>query len=288
MKTSPLFLALPVLLASTCLANIAITTTSVPNGTVNKAYSANINASGGCTPYSWAITSGSLPSGITKKVSSTSTSLNLSGTPTTVSTSSFTVTAKGCGGFASSASYKIVVQSSTTSGTLAIQTTTIPNGTVNTAYSASIRASGGCTPYNWAIASGSLPAGITAKASSTTTALNLSGTPTTAKSYPFSISVTGCGGYRTSDAYTVVIQSGANHVVDLSWNASTSTGVAGYNVYRSPDGVNWKKENASLLASTLYSDSTVSNGSTYYYAATAVNISGKESSKTASVKVTIP
>ena len=41
-------------------------------------------------------------------------------------------------------------------------------------------------------------------------------------------------------------------------------------------------------SSTLYSDSTVANGSTYYYAATAVDISGKESSKTAAVKAVIP
>ena len=284
----PLSLIFPLLFVSSCLASIAITTTTVPNGTVNTAYSATIDASNGCTPYSWSISSGSLPAGITKAVSSTTTSLHLSGTPTTAETSSFTVTAKGCGGGVSNASYKVVIQPSSTSGSVAIKTTTIPNGTVNTAYSASIQASGGCTPYKWAIASGSLPAGVTPKASATTTALNLSGTPTTAKSYPFSVSVTGCGGNRASDAYTIVIQSGVNHVVDLSWKASTSTNIAGYNVYRSPDGVNWKKENVSLIASTLYNDSTVSNGSTYYYAATAVDISGKESSKTASIKVTIP
>jgi len=52
--------------------------------------------------------------------------------------------------------------------------------------------------------------------------------------------------------------------------------------------VTWKKINASLIASTLYSDSTVANGSTYYYAATAVDIRGHESSKTAVVKAVIP
>ncbi len=84
------------------------------------------------------------------------------------------------------------------------------------------------------------------------------------------------------------IQSGANHVVDLNWNASTSTDVAGYNVYRSPDGSNWKKMNASLVASTLYSDATVANGSTYYYATTAVDTHGIEGTKTPSVQVVIP
>src|SRR4051812_49950376 len=108
MKTPPLPLLLVLLLASPCVANIAITTTSLPAGTVNKAYSAAIQASGGCPPYSWTITSGSLPAGITKKVSSTTTSLNLSGTPTTAATSSFTLSSHGFGGVLPTVACKIV------------------------------------------------------------------------------------------------------------------------------------------------------------------------------------
>ena len=89
-------------------------------------------------------------------------------------------------------------------------------------------------------------------------------------------------------AYKLVIQASANHVVDLRWNASTSSNVTGYNLYRSPDGTTWNKINASLIASTLYADSTVANGSTYYYAATAVDIYGQESSKTAPIRVAVP
>ena len=173
-------------------------------------------------------------------------------------------------------------------GNVAITTTSLPNDTVGASYSAVIQASGGCKPYKWAIVSGTLPAGITAKASSTTTSMNLTGTPNIAATYSFAVKVTGCGGGTSQKAYTVVIQATANHVVDLSWNASTSSGIAGYNVYRSPDGATWKKINASPIASTLYSDSTVANSSTYFYAATAVDISGHESSKTSAIKVVIP
>jgi hypothetical protein len=167
-------------------------------------------------------------------------------------------------------------------------TTSLPNGTANAAYSAVINASGGCTPYKWAIASGALPAGVTAKVSSTTRSLNLAGAPTTAATDSFAVKVTGCGGHVSQVSYKVVIQATANHVVDLSWTASTSTDVVGYNMYRAPDGVTWKKINASLVASTLYSDSTVANSTTYYYAVTAVDISGHESSMSASSKVAIP
>lgn len=173
-------------------------------------------------------------------------------------------------------------------GSVGITTSTVPNGTVGTTYSAAIHASGGCTPYKWSILSGSLPAGIIATTSSKTTSLQLSGTPTKATTYSFSVQVTGCGGVHVTKAYSIVVQSTANHVVDLSWNASTTQDLAGYNMYRAPDGVNWKKINASLLAATLYSDSTVANGSTYYYAATAVDIHGNESSKSTAIKVSVP
>jgi large repetitive protein len=171
---------------------------------------------------------------------------------------------------------------------IAITTPNLPNGTVETAYSEAIKASGGCTPYQWAITSGSLPAGVTAKLSSSTTSLDLTGKPTTAATYSFAVKATGCGGVVSQVSYKVVIQSSADHVVDLNWKASTSSDIAGYNVYRGPDGKTWTKINPSLTASTVYSDSTVANNTTYYYATTAVDTEGRESSKTAAVKAVIP
>jgi len=121
------------------------------------------------------------------------------------------------------------------SSSVDVTSSSLPNGTVKTAYSAVIRASGGCTPYKWAIASGALPVDVTAKASSTTTSLNLAGMPTTPASFSFVVKVTGCGGHVSEASYKVVIQASANHAVDLSWKASTSADVAGYNVYRGSD-----------------------------------------------------
>jgi fibronectin type 3 domain-containing protein len=76
--------------------------------------------------------------------------------------------------------------------------------------------------------------------------------------------------------------------VDLSWNASKSP-VVGYNVYRAigPKGF-FKKINSTLDASTNYIDGTVVSGTTYYYAATAVNAKGEESTYSASVQVAVP
>jgi hypothetical protein len=287
MKASQLSLLLVAFASPSVVASVPITTSSVPNGTTKTAYSAVIKASGGCTPYKWAIASGALPAGVIAKMSSTTTSLTLAGTPTTAATYSFAVKVTGCGGGVSQVSYKVAIQA-VASGGVAITTSSVPNGTVKTAYSAVIKASGGCTPYKWAIASGALPAGVTAKMSSTTTSLTIAGTPTTAATSSFAVKVTGCGGGVSQVSYKVVIQATANHVVDLSWRASTSGNIVGYNVYRSPDGATWKKINASLIASTLYSDSTVANTTTYYYAATAVDVYGHESSRTAAVKVIVP
>jgi hypothetical protein len=72
---------------------------------------------------------------------------------------------------------------------LSITTTTLPNGTVGAAYSAPLDASGGTPPYTWTVATGStLPAGLTISGSGTTWAI--SGTPTTAATSDFSLTVT--------------------------------------------------------------------------------------------------
>ena len=171
---------------------------------------------------------------------------------------------------------------------IAITTPTLPNGTVDTTYSEVIKASGGCTPYKWAIASGALPTGITATASSSTTALDLSGTPTKAATYSFSVKATGCGGKTSLVSYNIAVQATAEHVVDLSWKPSTSSDVSGYNVYRGATATTMKKVNANPIASTAYTDSSVANGSTYYYTTTAVDTEGRESSQTTPVKAVIP
>jgi len=167
--------------------------------------------------------------------------------------------------------------------TVAITTTSLPNGIAETTYSAAIAAGGGCKPYKWAIVSGDLPAGVAAKTSNTTASLELTGDPTTAASYSFTVSVTGCGGHVSTASYTIVIQVAADHVVDLSWDASTSSDVIGYNVYRAAYSTStnscgsYLKINSALITTTAYTDAAVTDGDAYCYAATAVNSSEEES-----------
>jgi hypothetical protein len=77
------------------------------------------------------------------------------------------------------------------------------------------------------------------------------------------------------------------HSVELSWVGSTSS-VAGYNVYRGATAGAYSKINGSIDPTTVYADNTIASGSTYYYAATAVNGSGQESGYSTPIKVTVP
>jgi cellulose 1,4-beta-cellobiosidase len=77
------------------------------------------------------------------------------------------------------------------------------------------------------------------------------------------------------------------HSVSLSWNASS--GAVGYNVYRGGvSGGPYTIINPSLDASTSYTDTTVSAGTTYYYVVTAVNSSSVESGYSNQATAAVP
>ena len=70
----------------------------------------------------------------------------------------------------------------------------------------------------------------------------------------------------------------AAHSVGLSWDASSSHNIIGYNVYRGPTANGpFNKINTSLDTTTTYTDTTVQSGETYFYAATAVDSQNEES-----------
>src|SRR5207245_9435345 len=67
---------------------------------------------------------------------------------------------------------------------LQITSSQLPGGTVSSAYSATLSASGGTPPYSWSVSSGTVPTGLSLSSSGT-----LSGTPTVAGSFPFTVAV---------------------------------------------------------------------------------------------------
>lgn len=158
---------------------ITITTTTVPNAVVGTAYSNTLVASGGSGGLVWSVSAGALPTGLT--LSSTGT---LAGTPTATGLYSFTAQVKDSVGTTDTQVYSVNVASP-----LTITTTSLPNAQVGQAYSATLHASGGTSPYTWFIGSGTLPAGLTLNASTGV----ISGTPTTAGTSTVSFKVVDSG-----------------------------------------------------------------------------------------------
>jgi uncharacterized protein YhjY with autotransporter beta-barrel domain len=189
--------------------------------TVGTAYSRSLaSATGGTAPYTYTIAAGSLPAGITLASNGT-----LSGTPTAGGTFNFTVTATdssgGTGPFsATSGALTLTVNAPT----VVVSPTTLPNPTAATAYSQNVTASGGTAAYTFAITAGSLPSGL-----SMSSAGAITGTPTAAGAFNFTItatdSSTGTGPYTGSRAYTLTV--GAPTLTLTPASGATINGTAG-------------------------------------------------------------
>lgn len=75
--------------------------------------------------------------------------------------------------------------------------------------------------------------------------------------------------------------------VSLDWANNSESDLDGYNVYRATaTGGPYTKLNASLLSASAFVDSTASNFTTYYYVATAVDETAKESAASAEASAT--
>ncbi|MFZ9043030.1 MAG: putative Ig domain-containing protein [Ilumatobacteraceae bacterium] len=168
---------------------VQITTTSLPAGTTGSAYSATLSASGGDGTNTWDVSG--LPSGLSL------TDDTISGTPDAAGTSTVTVSVLSGDGSSDSVDLELVV------GTpVAVTTSSLDDGSTSAAYSASLAASGGSTPYTWSIVTGSLPAGLTLSGDT------ISGTPTTAGTSTFTVQVTdSIGRTDTAELSITTVQS---------------------------------------------------------------------------------
>ena len=90
----------------------------------------------------------------------------------------------------------------------------------------------------------------------------------------------------------LTVSAAVSHSVTLSWVASTSPNIAGYNVYRGTVSLSGPfgptPVNSGLITSLSYVDGSVVAGTTYYYVATAVNTSGVQSGDSTPVAAIIP
>jgi hypothetical protein len=190
----------------------ALAASGTPSGgTVGVPYSAALTATGGTTPYTWAIASGSLPAGLT--LSSTGV---ISGTPTIAGIS--TVTARVTDAASTTATIALTITISNATSTITITTSQLPSGTVGAPYSSIVGITGGTGPYTCTIVSGSLPAGLSFGA-----ACAVTGTPTVAGTSTPVIRVTDSGNPVSSATgpITILINPAAATITVVSPPAAT-------------------------------------------------------------------
>src|SRR5579862_7891692 len=177
-----------------------ITTTDLPVATPNYIYHTSFAASGGVQPLIWTVASGSLPAGMSLNSAGV-----LFGTPTAGSQSTFTIKVTDSSGSPNGAYSAQQTFNLTVVDILSVNAGVLPSGTVGTAYSTQLTASGGVPPISWSIYSGSLPSGLVLQKSG-----EISGTPTIPGTYTFQMYVVDSSPVQqnfTSADYTITINS---------------------------------------------------------------------------------
>ncbi|MCL4522932.1 MAG: putative Ig domain-containing protein, partial [Acidobacteria bacterium] len=196
-------------------APLSVSTSSLPNGEVGASYNATLTATGGSPPYTWSLTSGALPGGLNLTPGTGA----ISGTPT--GSGVFGFTAMVTDALSNTASAVLSISIATAP---AITPSSLPGGQVGISYNASVQATGGTLPYSWSITSGALPNNV--NLNSITGAL--SGTPTVAGTFNFTVTVTDAFGQTDSEALSIAVNPAVSVTttslpggqVALSYNAS--------------------------------------------------------------------
>ena len=238
---------------------VAISTASLAKGTTGSAYSATLQATGGTSPYSWSLASGSLPAGL-----ALSTGGAISGTPSTSGISSFSVKAQDSESTPQSATASLTITVAAAGSTpaptaLKITSSTLAGGTAGSSYSTTLQATGGTSPYTWSLASGSLPAGLALSTSGA-----ISGTPSASGTSSFSVTVKDSESTPKSVTGALTLA-----VAATTTTPAANTPSAGYSAY---------------IETNYTSNSHYTSSNTYYVSATGSDSnSGSQSSPWASL-----
>jgi hypothetical protein len=103
----------------------------------------------------------------------------------------------------------------------------------------------------------------------------------------FTVRATSVADTSKSASATITVTA-SSHSVDLAWNASAPA-VAGYNIYRAgQSGGPYTRLNSAVQTTTIYTDSSVQSGATYFYVVRAIDSQGKESGNSNEVVALIP
>jgi len=217
---------------------------TLAQGAVNVPYMQLLVASGGLQPYTWSISSGGLPPGLTVSsdgIISGSPSANASQYPTNAcmqTGSSFPITCNFAVQVVDSQEPTHAIDtmglSITVNQDLSLPTISLTSATVGVAYSATIMAANGVPPYTYGVASGSLPDGLTLTTAMSmngmANAATISGTPTTAGVFSFTIQATDSatpGAERVTASFTLTVVGILNGPYAITFNGFDTSQPAG-------------------------------------------------------------
>jgi hypothetical protein len=186
---------------------ISLNPATLPPGVLGSPYSQTISGVGGTPPYTFAVSGGSLPPGLTLNTANPG-SVILSGTPTMSGLFTFTITATDANGCPGGQTYSIVIPVVSNCPVITVNPATLPAGVVGVIYGQVVSAVGGTAPYTFAVSSGTLPPGLTLSTGNTTSVV-ISGTPTVAGTFTFTITATDANGCPGSRTYSLVVDPGA-------------------------------------------------------------------------------
>lgn len=175
-------------------APLAVRTATLANTTVGTAYTATLTADGGAPPYTWTLFSGTLPPGIALSAATGA----LSGVPTAAGQYSFCARVSDDLNATATRPLTITVFGG---GGVTITTTSMADARAGRRYVKTLHATGGTTPYTWSVVAGALPPGL---ALATTTG-QVSGTPTAAGTYTFTVQVADATGLLDTQALSIVV-----------------------------------------------------------------------------------
>jgi tetratricopeptide (TPR) repeat protein len=163
---------------------LMISTTTLPDGVLNAAYTTSLRSTGGTGTITWSLAAGTLPAGLTLDPGTGA----IAGTPAAAGTSPITVKATDSASPPNSVTTVLSISINTTAPTFAISAAGLPNGAVGTPYDQILTVTGGTTPLSWSISSGALPTGLSLNANTG----RITGTPaatTAGTSFPFTVAV---------------------------------------------------------------------------------------------------
>ncbi|MEQ9496132.1 MAG: putative Ig domain-containing protein [Deltaproteobacteria bacterium] len=171
--------------------DLLLATAELPQARLGENYDERIAATGGTTPYSFALAEGTLHAGIELRKDTG----QLVGTPTEPGRRNLTFSVTDADGATASQAIELYV----IPDPLTIVTETLPEGRVGDAYAADLEAMDGVAPYTWRLESGTLPDGLDVSGR------QISGTPTESGAFQVTVAVEDADGAARTQRLSLMV-----------------------------------------------------------------------------------